>query len=135
MLILTRTYILESLHKNTMWERIIRSEELTENIDEEVSSGVWQVHSSVPSPGRYTVQRNCNSDCSGCPLSCPVCSVCIHQFVCSCVSNLIRGNFCKHTHACVRYSQPVVHNKLSDVEGINIFEDEKSSMKVELHTV
>lgn len=130
--------------RNMMFERIIRemknkpthrmqqisqshkrSEELTENMVEEVSSGIWQVQSSVPIRGKYTVKINRNSDCLGCPLSCPVCGVCIHQFVCTCVDYLLRGNFCKHVHACIRYSQLIVHN-FNEVESISVFEDQKS---------
>jgi hypothetical protein len=86
-----------------------RSKEANENMIEEISTGVWRIQSSGPITGTYTVRKHDNSSRTGCP----ICSICIHQFACICPDYLFRGNFCKHIHACIRYSQPDgIHNNV-----------------------
>lgn len=78
---------------------------LTNQIKQEAPE-LWRVKSSQPgSTEEYTVVEDVNAMCTGCPLTCHICKACVHQFSCTCVDHLIRGNFCKHIHACVMLSR------------------------------
>ncbi|XP_016657057.1 uncharacterized protein LOC103308233 [Acyrthosiphon pisum] len=61
-----------------------------------------------------------SKNCMGCPLACPSCHICVHKFTCTCVDYKIKGNFCKHVHACIRVSEK------KDI-AINIDEDRATS--------
>lgn len=61
---------------------------------------VWKVPSSQPgSDEMYRVYRNLDNTCSGCELYCNHCSVCTHEFKCTCLDYVSHGNMCKHIHA------------------------------------
>lgn len=95
-----------------------QSNNIIPNMIKEKSDAVWEIMSTVPAREPYTLCINRNNTCSGCPLSCPKCKACIHQFMCTCPDYLYKSNFCKHMHACVRYSQPVVQNTPSMSENV-----------------
>lgn len=60
----------------------------------------WKVPSAQPgSEDFYHVSRNAENTCSGCELYCNLCSVCIHEFKCTCLDYVSHGNMCKHIHA------------------------------------
>lgn len=82
-----------------------RSEQIEDNMVKNVDDRTWLVKSATLGRGLYTVPLDDTFDCNNCPLSCPICRVCVHQFTCTCVDHQIKGNFCKHVHACVRVSK------------------------------
>lgn len=93
-------------HKPTYrMDQIRRSHHQSTNIQGNmikiVDEETWCVESATVGRGPYTVSINTSNDCSGCPLSCPVCQVCVHKFTCTCVDYQIKGNLCKHIHACM----------------------------------
>lgn len=82
-----------------------RSANITEAMVENTTENTWIVQSSTKGKGSYFVRVCASTECPGCPLSCPDCKVCVHQFTCTCIDHQIRGNFCKHVHACIRISK------------------------------
>lgn len=78
------------------------SSSIKEDQIEKISDNKWQVKSATAGRGPYLVQIDSSSTCEGCPLSCPICKICIHQFECTCIDYSAKGNFCKHIHACIK---------------------------------
>ncbi|KAK3909793.1 Zinc finger transcription factor family protein 17, partial [Frankliniella fusca] len=78
-----------------------KSEEISKDLIEEVETNMaWKVPSSQPGSDQfYNVTRNADNTCSGCLPYCNHCSVCAHEFKCSCLDFVSHGNMCKHIHA------------------------------------
>ncbi|CAI6359358.1 unnamed protein product [Macrosiphum euphorbiae] len=80
-----------------------RSNKIEDSKIKIIDQKIWLVQSSS-GPTLYSVSINDHRSCMGCPLSCPECKICIHYYTCTCIDFKIKGNFCKHVHACVRIS-------------------------------
>ncbi|KAK3918851.1 Transcription factor hamlet [Frankliniella fusca] len=80
------------------------SMEIKEDMITTIHDGeVWDVKSSdINNLEVYRVVQDPKLKCQGCPLTCWGCGVCVHKYACTCIDSLIRGNFCKHIHACLR---------------------------------
>lgn len=103
-----------------------RSQEITDDMVKNFEENAWLVQSSSVGRGPYTVAVNVSCQCKNCPLSCPECHVCVHKFTCSCIDHQIKGNLCKHIHACMRV--------LNQDDYINKVEEDKVTSAFELHT-
>ncbi|CAH1709364.1 unnamed protein product [Aphis gossypii] len=97
-----------------------RSIDIESSKIKKIDIDTWLVHSKTPDKNPYTVSFNNSENCMKCPLACPSYRICVHQFTCTCVDYKIKGNFCKHVHACIRVSEK------NDTE-INIDEDRATS--------
>lgn len=61
----------------------------------------WTVRSETGTD-TYTVKQD-NEECPhNCLLRCRLCTVCIHQYSCTCLDSLTRSTMCKHVHLVVR---------------------------------
>lgn len=87
-------------------ERIVHSHRQSKDIEDckikKIDINTWLIHSTTPDKEPYIVLINTSENCIGCPLACPMCHIRVHQFTCTCVDYKIKGNFCKHVHACIR---------------------------------
>ena len=83
----------------------LRSETIPGDYIQAADNSTWIVKSASVGIGPYCVALNSSSTCPGCPLTCPQCNIFVHEFTCTCVDYQIRGNFCKHVHACFRKSK------------------------------
>lgn len=81
------------------------SKEISDDTVETLDENTWLVKSATTGRGPYTVTVCLDSECLECPLSCPVCKVCVHQFTCTCIDHQIKGKFCKRVHACMRVTK------------------------------
>jgi len=77
-----------------------RSIDIESSIIKKIDINTWLVHLKTPDKNPYTVSFNNLENCMG-YLSC---RIRVHQFICTCVDYKIKGNFCKHVHACIRVS-------------------------------
>ena len=66
----------------------------------------WEVKSTTSSDTYYVTQENKNCPYT-CLLKCRLCSVCVHQFSCTCLDSLTRGTICKHVHLVMRFNNTV----------------------------
>ena len=74
----------------------LRSETIPNDYIQAVDNSTWIVNSASIGIEPYCVALNSSNKCPGCPLACPQCNICVHEFTCTCVDYQIRGNFGKH---------------------------------------
>ena len=81
----------------------------------------WEVKSTTSSDTYYVTQENKNCPYT-CLLKCRVCSVCVHQFSCTCLDSLTQGTICKHVHLVMRFNNTVnkkpEHLRMTDSQRI-----------------
>lgn len=101
-----------------------RSIDINDNKIKNIDINTWLVYSATLGKDPYTVSINISENCIGCPLACPSCHVCVHQFTCTCVDYKIKGNFCKHVHACIRVSnQKNIDISIDEDRATSAFEE------------
>ena len=81
----------------------------------------WEVKSTTSSDTYNVTQENKNCPYT-CLLKCRLCSVCVHQFSCTCLDSLTRGTICKHVHLVMRFNNTVnkkpEHLRMTDSQTI-----------------
>lgn len=112
-------------------EQIAYSHHQSNNIEDSkikiIDEKTWLVQSSSGQT-LYSVSINDHRSCMGCPLSCPECKVCVHYYTCTCIDFKIKGNFCKHVHACVRISKKKQTNLTNEEVTTLAFENHNNSV-------
>lgn len=83
----------------------------------------------MPDKNPYTISFNNSENCMGWPLMCPSRYICVHQFTCTNVDYKIKGNFCKHVHACLRVSDTKdTKINIDEDRATTAFEEHSSSI-------
>lgn len=88
-----------------------------------INTHTWLVQSTTSDKSPYSVTINNTENCIGCPLACPNCHVCVHQFTCTCIDYKIKGNFCKHVHACIRVSNKKFEISIDEDRETSAFDE------------
>ncbi|KAL5236531.1 hypothetical protein ACI65C_003941 [Semiaphis heraclei] len=88
-----------------------------------INTHTWLVQSATSDKSPYSVTINNTENCIGCPLACPNCHVCVHQFTCTCIDYKIKGNFCKHVHACIRVSNKKFEISIDEDRETSAFDE------------
>lgn len=109
--------------RRLMINRMIRT---MKNIPSYRMTNIGSSHRRSVSEPPYVVQIDRAAKCEGCPLTCPVCKICVHQFECSCVDYSIKGNFCKHIHACIKPLMKMLPELVNDEETIRFEREVKA---------
>ena len=63
---------------------------------------VWNVKSAT-TVDNYTVKLEQDKCQYNCFMRCSSCSVCIHQYSCTCMDSLLQVTICKHVHLVIRF--------------------------------
>ncbi|CAG9817796.1 unnamed protein product [Phaedon cochleariae] len=82
-------------------------------------SNKWEVVSSENSSKKYEIQKEEVDSCSSlkCNLKCYDCNICVHNFKCTCLDNIIHFNICKHIHAVVKHENILHGNVFSEMKN------------------
>lgn len=95
----------------------------------------WVVSSSTNHEQKYLVTSMQETiACDGTCPKCKECNVCIHNFKCSCIDNMIKLNICKHIHAIVRKFSLNLDVANNNITGINEEIQSMLTTKQNLHS-
>lgn len=101
-----------------------RSIDIEDSKIKNIDTYTWLVQSTTLGKDPFIVSINTSENCLGCPLECPNCHVCVHQFTCTCVDYKFKGNFCEHVHACLRVSnKKYIDIAIDEDEGTSACEE------------
>lgn len=63
--------------------------------------GNWLLNSETGIHTQYRVEKT-TLTCDDCVLRCNICRICVHNYKCTCMNNVIYFNICKYIHVCAK---------------------------------
>ena len=95
----------------TIVKRHQTSLELSKNNVTVIKSGEeWSVHSQRT----YTVKLQHTQCPFNCHVRCTACNICVHQYSCECMDELLHSTICKHIHLVARKDEPTAIHQDSE---------------------
>ena len=87
----------------TIYERHKKSLDLPSTNVCETGKNSWEVKSNSSLNLVYSVIKENETCPHNCSIKCEECSICVHNYSCTCADSMQRGTICKHIHLVQRY--------------------------------
>ncbi len=105
-------------HITRIHKRHATSLNLSTSSVRKISENSWQVK-SVSSQYVYTLKKECATCEFNCFIKCKFCSICLHNYSCSCDDYIQLGTICKHIHLLARSITGANHSSETSISRIN----------------